>query len=219
MEVIDDPSKYKITEAPSDVYYIPNFISVEEENEILKNVYSAPKPKWTYLSNRRLQDYGGVPHKRGMIPEKIPHWLNKYMDRIRNLGVFEGTLPNQVLVNEYMPGQGIMPHLDGPLFHPIVTTISCGSHTILNFLNNDVIRNKVCELLLERCSLVIIKNDMYTKYLHSIDEKESDTISNKCINLEQCSRKFKIGENLKRQTRVSVTIRNVPKVLKVKLTV
>lgn len=24
-------------------------------------------------------------------------------------------------------------HSDGPLFHPIVTTITCGSHTLLEF--------------------------------------------------------------------------------------
>ncbi|XP_044757908.1 alpha-ketoglutarate-dependent dioxygenase alkB homolog 6 [Coccinella septempunctata] len=218
MDIADDISKYRVTRAPPDVYYIPNFISIEEEDEILKHVYGAPKPKWTYLSNRRLQDYGGVPHKRGMISEEIPQWLQKYMDRINDLSVFDKKFPNQVLVNEYIPGQGIMPHTDGPLFHPIVTTISCGSHTILNFLENNVQRDKICEFLLERRSLIIIKNDMYTKYLHSIDETKFDVISDDTVNLEYCCGEYNTGETLERQTRISVTIRNVPKVLKVKIT-
>lgn len=212
--MIQDLDKYRISTAPPDIFYVPNFISPEEENEIIKNVYAAPKPKWTCLSNRRLQDYGGVPHKKGMIPESIPEWLKKYMNRVEKLEVFDKMIPNQVLVNEYIPGQGIMPHTDGPLFHPIVTTISCGSHTILNFLENDSKRDKVCEVLLERRSLIILKNDLYSKYLHSIEEKNFDVLSEKCVNLEKC--KHKLGETLERETRISVTIRNVPKVLNIK---
>ena len=34
-----------------------------------------------------------------------------------------GKGPNHVLVNEYLPGQGIMPHTDGPLFHPTIATV------------------------------------------------------------------------------------------------
>ncbi|KAL3270578.1 hypothetical protein HHI36_021115 [Cryptolaemus montrouzieri] len=199
------------------VYYIPNFISTEEEEDIIKNVYSAPKPKWTCLSNRRLQDYGGVPHEKGMVPENIPPWLKKYMNRITDLNVFDGNKPNQVLVNEYLPGQGIMPHTDGPLFHPTITTISCGSHTILNFFTNDVARNKICDLLLERRSLVIIQDDMYSKYLHSIEENKCDILNVACANLENCSETYKVGQFLERGTRISLTIRNVPKVLKIRL--
>lgn len=47
-------------------------MSEEEENEIIKNVYQAPLPKWTQLSNRRLQNWGGIPHSKGMIAEDIP---------------------------------------------------------------------------------------------------------------------------------------------------
>ena len=33
---------------------------------------------------------------------------------------------NHVLVNEYKPGDGIMPHTDGPAYVPIVATITTG---------------------------------------------------------------------------------------------
>lgn len=203
--------------APPTVYYIPNFITPEEETHILKNVYSAPKPKWTCLCRRRLQDYGGVPHEKGMIPEAIPSWLTKYMEKVAQLNIFDGNKPNQVLVNEYLPGQGIMPHTDGPLFYPTIATISCGSHTVLEFLENSESRGKICQLLLERCSLVVIRDNMYTKYLHSIQEIESDTINEGCANLLNCGKQYVIGDKIKRDTRVSLTIRNVIKVLKIKL--
>ncbi|XP_050297039.1 alpha-ketoglutarate-dependent dioxygenase alkB homolog 6 [Anthonomus grandis grandis] len=211
-----DVSNFRVPNIPPTIYYIPNFITQEEEEYIIKNVYSVPKPKWTCLTNRRLQDYGGVPHEKGMIPEKIPSWLQQYVDKVSHLNIFEGRKPNHVLVNEYLPGQGIMPHTDGPLFYPTVTTISCGSHTILEFLENNEKREKICDILLERCSLVIVKDDMYKNYLHSIREVEIDSVGG-CANLDNCMSKYPINEKLKRETRISLTIRNVPKVLKIKL--
>ncbi|KAI5733543.1 hypothetical protein M8J76_013115 [Diaphorina citri] len=129
--------KYVIKKAPPTVYYIPDFITREEESHLLNKIYSVPKPKWTQLSNRKLQNWGGIPHPKGMIAEKLPEWLDTYLERINQLGVFESVKPNHVLINEYLAGQGIMPHFDGPLYYPTISTISCGSHTILNFYEPD----------------------------------------------------------------------------------
>lgn len=43
---------FKVTTAPNTVYYLPNFITVEEEDYLKEQIYNAPKPKWTQLSNR-----------------------------------------------------------------------------------------------------------------------------------------------------------------------
>ena len=62
-----------------------------------------------------------------MLSEPIPQWLHEQINKIQDLGIFETTkIPNHVLINEYQPGQGISPHLDGNLFHPIIATISLG---------------------------------------------------------------------------------------------
>ena len=45
-------------QTPPALYYIPDFISKDEEEYLLRQVYAAPKPKWTHLSNRRLQNWG-----------------------------------------------------------------------------------------------------------------------------------------------------------------
>lgn len=207
----------KLQEAPPTVFYVPDFISEEEEAHIVKNVYAAPKPKWTCLSSRRLQDYGGVPHKNGMIPEKIPEWLQLYMDKISNYDPFNGNKPNHVLINEYLPGQGIMPHTDGPLFYPAVTTISCGSHASLEILEGDVNRKRVCQIFLERRSLIMWRDDVYSNYLHSISQNNEDVIGEDCVNINKCKSGLKIGHPLKRETRISVTVRCVKKVCKMKL--
>ncbi|XP_025026925.1 alpha-ketoglutarate-dependent dioxygenase alkB homolog 6 isoform X3 [Python bivittatus] len=124
---------FRVAQSPPAAYYIPDFISEAEEQCLLQQIYSAPKPKWTQLSGRRLQNWGGLPHPKGMVPEKLPPWLQGYVDKVSSLGIFGGKLANHVLVNEYQPGEGIMPHEDGPLYFPTVTTINLGSHTLLDF--------------------------------------------------------------------------------------
>jgi len=159
--------------------YIPNFITSEEEQRILSHIERTPKPRWTQLLNRRLVNYGGVPHPNGMIAEEIPEWLQSYVDKVNNLGVFESQNANHVLVNEYLPGQGILPHTDGPLFFPIISTISCGAHTVLEFAKREdtsaepeagedqspATREVRFKLLLEPRSLLILKDTLYSTSL------------------------------------------------------
>ena len=57
--------KYHTIDAvPDSAYYIPNFVSEQEEQIILNKVNTAPKSKWVQLSNRRLQNWGGIPLPR-----------------------------------------------------------------------------------------------------------------------------------------------------------
>jgi len=231
-----DVANFLIKEAPLSAYYIPNFISEAEEQELLSKVYDAPKPKWTTLSNRRLQNWGGLPHPKGMIPDKIPEWLNKYLLKLTEMKLFENNQPNHVLINEYKPGQGIMPHLDGPIFFPTITTISLGSNTLLDFYKprNDAQDNTesddfsndqsasssdsryVGSMYLERRSLVCFKDDMYHTYLHGIEEREDDMLDcNSVWNKNYLSKEY--PNTVERDTRVSLTIRYFPKVLKSKL--
>ncbi|XP_047647654.1 alpha-ketoglutarate-dependent dioxygenase alkB homolog 6 isoform X4 [Phacochoerus africanus] len=154
---------YRVEQAPPVIYYVPDFISKEEEEYLLRQVFNAPKPKWTQLSGRKLQNWGGLPHPRGMVPERLPPWLQRYVDKVSDLSLFGGLPANHVLVNQYLPGEGIMafasqlgsppfapegggcgllpcpalvptpqPHEDGPLYYPTVSTISLGSHTMLD---------------------------------------------------------------------------------------
>ncbi|XP_070413500.1 alpha-ketoglutarate-dependent dioxygenase alkB homolog 6 isoform X2 [Equus przewalskii] len=123
---------FRVEQAPPVIYYVPDFISKDEEEYLLRQVFNAPKPKWTQLSGRKLQNWGGLPHPRGMVPERLPLWLQRYVDKVSDLSLFGGLPANHVLVNQYLPGEGIMPHEDGPLYYPTVSTISLGSHTMLD---------------------------------------------------------------------------------------
>jgi alkylated DNA repair protein alkB family protein 6 len=83
--------------------------------------------------------------------------------------------------------------------------------TELLLLQDDV---KVASLLLERRSLVVLQDDMYTKYLHTIAEVHCDTLSGTEANLELCGGQYTTGAELQRATRISLTVRHVPRTSK-----
>lgn len=61
----------------------------------------------------------------------------------------------------------------------------------------------------------MVTGDMYSIYLHGIAQRTSDCIDKTVVNADLTS--SVIGSTLDRTTRVSLTIRHVPKVLKAKL--
>ncbi|XP_020341355.1 putative RNA/DNA demethylase ALKBH6 [Oncorhynchus kisutch] len=224
--IFEHLERYVVKDAPPTVYYIPDFITEDEESQLLQQVYKAPKTKWTQLSNRRLQNWGGLPRPKGMLGEKLPDWLLKYCERISALGAFAGKTANHVLVNEYKPGEGIMPHEDGPLYHPTVTTISLGSHTLLDFYRpisaqelDEVPQTEesryLLSLLVRPRSLLILQDDMYQRLLHGIQGTHHDSLTERVANLLAAG--VLPGATLTRGTRVSLTVRHVPIVMRANL--
>lgn len=66
-----------------------------------------------------------------------------------------------------------------------------------------------------RRSLVVLKDQCYSSLLHSIEEVKEDQIDEKIVNLteeERMGRKVMV-----RDTRISLTIRHVPKTSKLKI--
>ena len=75
----------------------------------------------------------------------------------------------------------------------------------------------LCSLLLEPCSLLVLKEDMYVKYLHGIAERTQDVVTERVINQSYLGYSVSSEDTLNRSTRVSLTIRHVPKTFKIKL--
>ncbi|GMR47940.1 hypothetical protein PMAYCL1PPCAC_18135 [Pristionchus mayeri] len=203
---------HRVATAPSSVYYIPEFITKDEEESLLNEIYQAPKPKWEVLMNRRLMNYGGIVGKKSLFAvDDFPPPLRSLMNRVSH---FLNRPLNHALINEYLPGQGIMAHTDGPAFLPLITTVSLGSSTVLDLY--DPVDGNSCAswserrrggILLERRSLVVITQSVYEKMLHGISEKTEDTVDETVFNGEK-----RRGEAIGRDTRVSVTLRIVDKV-------
>ena len=178
-----------------------------------------------FLSHcRQLQNWGGLPKEKGMIAEPIPSWLQDQIDKIQDLGVFStGQKPNHILINEYKPGQGISPHLDGNLFHPIIATISLKSHCVLTYYEPLEDPNAPCSSLESRLkfklyipqrSLLLVKDKMFHHYLHGIEEINCDIRDNDLIIPDVIDAN---DLTLERKTRISLTIRHVPNTKKIKI--
>lgn len=70
----------------------------------------------------------------------VPPWLTKITDRICQwTGLFPSSI-NHVLINEYHPNQGIMPHQDGPAYFPVVAIISLASPVVIDFTPHGKLR-------------------------------------------------------------------------------
>jgi hypothetical protein len=51
----------RLFQCPPIVYYVPDFITEQSEQQILRDLDNVSKIKWTLLSNRRLINFGSVP--------------------------------------------------------------------------------------------------------------------------------------------------------------
>ncbi|KAG5517799.1 hypothetical protein RHGRI_038238 [Rhododendron griersonianum] len=57
MERGEDLSSFVVGSVPT-VYYIPDFITDADQQQLLNNIYQGPVSKWKSLKNRRLQNWG-----------------------------------------------------------------------------------------------------------------------------------------------------------------
>jgi 2OG-Fe(II) oxygenase superfamily len=102
----------------------------------------------------------------------IPGWLSCIIDKLDQEKITEKRC-NHFLINEYKGAIGIMPHTDGPLYHPYVSIVSLGCPILFKFFADiDAFYSEDAEevLLVEDGSLFIFEKDMYHKRLHSINE-------------------------------------------------
>lgn len=138
---------------------------------------SAQAARWVALRARRLQQYGGQPSRGGLAwREALPGWLERLAGDLVEAGVFPpDRRPNHVLVNEYAPNEGILPHTDGPAYYPVVATLSLGSPAVMHYERtrageggDAAAEPGVLRVLLPRRSLVVTSDALYGEWLHSI---------------------------------------------------
>lgn len=75
--------------------------------------------------------------------------------------------PNHVLLNEYQPSQGILPHTDGPSYSSRTATISLSSSVVLEFtkrlssneIGNTQFQSGSIQVLLEPGSLIVFEDE------------------------------------------------------------
>ena len=196
------------SQTPKYVYYQPNVLTASQQVDLLAWLHKLPiaitpgqSASWNTMTYAK--------RRVAMFDSPLPGPLAVIASSLVTAGVFELT-PNHVLVNEYLPGQGILPHTDGPLYLPKTSTISIGgTHVLLKLakrLTADQIgiqENKVAlEVMLEGTgSLVTFCDEAYTNYVHSIDDQVTEEQAS------DCCRNAKTGTIITRGYRISLTFR------------
>jgi alkylated DNA repair dioxygenase AlkB len=175
--------------------YISEYISKSEEEFLVSAIFSN---SWLSDLKRRVQHYGWkYDYKaRTVLPSMylgpLPTWAATIAERLHGDGHIK-TVPNQVIVNEYEPGQGIANHIDcEPCFGDTIISLSLNSTCVMDFIHTQ--SKKKIELLLEPRSLVVVSGASRTLWTHGIPARKTDSFR---------------GRKIERKLRISLTYRQV----------
>lgn len=154
--------------------YAPGFLSQDEHDACLDCVDAG---EWDTTLKRRVQHYGYRYDYRskevGDDAPPIPIWLRVLGERMLRLNWFD-RVPEQVIVNEYLPGQGIAMHTDA-VWGPVVVTVSLGDTYPMRF---ECGPQRYEFPLLPRSALVLAFNARYA-WRHGIASRRRDGMHNR----------------------------------------
>ena len=126
-------------------------------------------------------------------------------------------------MNAYEPGEGILPHQDGPFYHPAVAIVSLGASAVLEFTPHaslldaasasDEAPPPVVRVFVPRRSLLLFAHDAYERYLHGIPAMLEDDVGGAASGVCNPHDAGGSGGAVRRDAlRVSLTCRSVLKV-------
>lgn len=159
-------------------------------------VYIIDQQPWLTDLRRRVQHYGyrydyrsrSVDASQFLGP--LPAWSMHLLAQLQNAGHIE-QMPDQLIINEYEPGQGISAHIDcRPCFGEIILSLTLNSPCVMEFTRA---QEKV-PLLLEPGSLLIMQGEARHAWKHGIPARKKDIYE---------------GKSIERQRRISLTFRNI----------
>ena len=174
---------------------IENYINEVQHNSLLAKV---DKHQWLDDLKRRVQHYGFKYNYKArkvdmdMHIGELPEWLNRLSEKLYE-DRYMPEVADQVIVNEYLPGQGISSHIDcEPCFKDTIVSLSLGSGCVMDFTNKSD-KKKIPVWLAPR-SLVVLSEEARYRWLHGIAARKWDELD---------------GHRYERQRRVSLTFRKV----------
>lgn len=180
----------------SGLQYVPNFIDLSTQETLLKAIDALP---WLGDLKRRVQHYGyKYDYKKRAIDESmrvgnLPDWAINLVDQAIAQKLTRHVF-DQMIVNEYEPGQGIAKHVDcEPCFDDTIMSVSLGASCVMHFTS---LQDKKLDipLILEPMSVVVLANDARYQWQHSIRANKKEVVN---------------GQTVVRARRVSLTFRKV----------
>ncbi len=192
----------EVATAPLGLEYHPDFLGASEEDRLLAYIDDS---EWLTDLSRRVVHFG---YKYDYTNRKLddtarigplPEWLTQLSRKVCQAAseeakqFLDALRPfEQAIINEYLPGQGIAPHIDRDCFGPIVATVSLGSAVNMDFCR-DSTGDEYVQRLVPR-SLVLLYGDARFKWRHGIAKRHYDMWN---------------GHKTKRHRRVSITFRTI----------
>ena len=154
--------------------YVPDFLSREDEVGALQAIAREP---WKRDLARAVQHHGWRYdyRQRTVTPDMrigpLPEWAAKLAEQVAevqgpNGGPSFATTPDQVIVNRYLPGQGIGWHTDAASFGPVLATLSLGDTWTM--MLRDTRTTDLRAIRLERGSLLVLSSKARSSWQHSI---------------------------------------------------
>jgi len=148
--------------------YSPAFISSAEERELIEAI---DHELWNESWDRRRQPYGASYGRERREATPIPDWGRGLAAKI----FASGRTPyefDQMLVNEYLPGQGIAMHCDYEPFDDTVASVSLLSPCVMEFRR--LADSRFERLLVEPRSLLVLANEARYQWQHGIARRKND---------------------------------------------
>lgn len=148
-----------------------DFVSTEEEKALLEGVNARV---WDTSLRRRTQHYGYLHDYSNPDAIKkvdpLPAWCEVVIDRLLAQKLLL-VRPDQMIVNEYVPGQGIAPHVDNTrLFEDGIVSLSLGSDIVMDFRKGLEHR----QLLLACRSVIVMHGAARFLWSHGIAARRAD---------------------------------------------
>ncbi|HAX80653.1 MAG TPA: alpha-ketoglutarate-dependent dioxygenase AlkB [Cyanobacteria bacterium UBA11372] len=175
--------------------YIPEYINPSQAEQLLLII---DQQIWSSQLKRSVQHYGyKYDYKKRLVDPSmnlgaLPNWAQDLAQRFYLEGLTE-KIPDQVIVNEYQPGQGIANHIDCvPCFGNTIISLSLGGTCVMEFTRVKT-KEKIPVLLLPR-SIIILQGAARYEWQHGIAARKTDKY---------------YGREFVRDRRVSLTFRKV----------
>ena len=154
--------------------YNPHFLSAREQAAAIHRIDQEP---WRDDLERRVQHYGWRYDYRVRTVDRdmhigaLPRWLQEIAERLYMETHLFDRVPDQAIVNEYFPGQGIAMHADRQCFGPTVATISLGDAWRMDLRPAGGKADTRVDILLEQGSALLMTGDARWRWFHGIAKR------------------------------------------------
>lgn len=175
------------------LHIIQDAITPEHHDALISVIDQQP---WQTSLRRRVQQYGyRYDYKRRSVDASqflgpLPAWSMPILEQLQCAGLIE-QFPDQLIINEYEPGQGIAPHIDcRPCFGDLILSLTLNSSCVMEFTREQ----KKVAVLLEPRSLLTMCAEARHAWKHSIPGRKRDSYA---------------GTSFERKRRLSLTFRTI----------